>query len=198
MRPLIALDADGVLLDLHHGYAVAWQRAFGASLVEVDPLGYWPMDRYGVPKLETADRDRLRAEFSKDDFWRELPAMPGALDACHRLHDAGHELVCVTALEERFQVARLDNLRRLGFPISKVVATGHSEGERSPKADAIQALMPVAFADDYVAYLRGLPADVHAALILRGPNGSPNVGPELALAHSTHEDLAAFAAHWLR
>jgi phosphoglycolate phosphatase-like HAD superfamily hydrolase len=198
MRPLIALDADGVLLDLHHGYAVAWERAFGARLVEVDPLGYWPMDRFGVPKLEAPQREKLRAEFSKDDFWRQLPALPGAIEACHRLHDAGHDLVCVTALEERFQEARLNNLRRLGFPIPKVVATGHSEGERSPKADAIEKLRPVAFADDYVVYLRGMPADVHTALILRAPNGSPNVGTELALAHSTHHDLADFADHWLR
>jgi phosphoglycolate phosphatase-like HAD superfamily hydrolase len=198
MRPLIALDADGVLLDLHHGYALAWERAFGERLVEVDPQGYWPMDRFGVPKLETPQREKLRAEFSKEDFWRELPALPGALEACHRLHDAGHELVCVTALEARFQEARLDNLRRLGFPIPNVVATGHSEGKRSPKADAIEMLRPVAFADDYVVYLRGLPAEVHTALILRAPNGSPNVGTELALAHSTHQDLAAFAHHWLR
>lgn len=44
-RPLIALDADGVLLDFHLGYAGAWRRAFGALPVERDPLAYWPIDR---------------------------------------------------------------------------------------------------------------------------------------------------------
>lgn len=197
MRPLIALDADGVLLDLHHGYAIAWERAFGLRPPVKDPLAYWPMDRYEVPRLEPEARERLRAEFSKEAFWRELPALPGALQACQQLQAAGFDLVCVTALEARFEQARLENLQRLGFPIGRVVATGHAEGERSPKADAIEALRPVAFVDDYIAYLRGLPPQVHAALVLRAPNGSPNTGPELALAHSVHQDLAAFAAHWL-
>ena len=56
---------------------------------------------------------------------------------------------------------------------------------------------PVAFVDDYVAYLRGIPTEVHTALVLRAPNGSPNVGDELKLARSVHQDLAAFATHWL-
>ena len=46
-------------------------------------------------------------------------------------------------------------------------------------------------------YLRGLPADVHTALVLRAPNGSPNTGGDLRLAHSVHADLAAFATQWL-
>jgi hypothetical protein len=55
----------------------------------------------------------------------------------------------------------------------------------------------VAFADDFLPYLRGLPPEVHAALILRAPNGTPNTGPELTLAHSVHQDLAEFADFWL-
>lgn len=195
-RPTIALDADGVLVDLHLGYANAWQRAFGAYPAERDPLAYWPIDRWQVDRLDDAQRAQLRAQFD-EPFWTSLPAMPGAVQACHRLHDAGFDLVCVTALEARFADARLRNLRALGFPIARVLATGHSEGERSPKADAIAALRPVAFVDDYIAYLRGMPSEVHTALVLRAPNGSPNVGEELRLARSVHQDLADFARHWL-
>lgn len=43
----------------------------------------------------------------------------------------------------------------------------------------------------------GVPTSVHAALIMREPNGSPNVGEDLALAHSKHEDLSGFARWWL-
>ena len=93
--------------------------------------------------------------------------------------------------------ARLRNLRDLGFPIERVVATGNAAGERSPKADAIAALDPAAFVDDYLPYLRGVPAHVHTALVMRGPNGSPNAGDEMRLVHSVHDDLAGFAAHWL-
>jgi phosphoglycolate phosphatase-like HAD superfamily hydrolase len=195
-RPLIALDCDGVLLDFHLGYASAWARAFGEAPAERDPLAYWPMDRWHVDRLTPERRPLFRGAFD-EHFWTTMPPIAGALEACHRLHDAGFDLVCVSALELEFEAARLRNLRELGFPIERVIATGHTEGERSPKADAIERLDPIAFVDDYAVYFRGMPAKVHAALVLRAPNGSPNVGADLALATSVHEDLAGFAAHWL-
>ena len=196
-RPLIALDADGVLLDFHWAYASAWQRAFGSFPQERDPLAYWPMDRWDVERLDEARREQLRAHFD-EQLWSTMPALPGALDACQRLHDAGFELICVSALDEQHGGARLRNLRQLGFPIHRVVATGNAAGSRSPKADAIEALAPLAFVDDYLPYLRGIPAQVHTALVLRAPNGSPNVGAEVTrLARSVHQDLAAFTEVWL-
>ena len=195
-RPLIALDCDGVLLDFHLGYASAWQRAFGHAPAERDPLAYWPMDRWHVERLDTSRRAQFRAAFD-EHFWRTMPPLEGALDACHRLQSAGFDLVCVTALDFEFEAARLRNLRDLGFPIERVIATGNAEGERSPKADALEALNPIAFVDDYAPYMRGVPGHVHTALVLRAPNGSPNVGADMALAKSVHADLAGFTDHWL-
>jgi phosphoglycolate phosphatase-like HAD superfamily hydrolase len=195
-RPVIALDCDGVLLDFHLGYAAAWARAFGEAPAERDPLAYWPIDRWEVERLDPERRVLFRAAFD-EHFWTTMPPIPGALDACHRLRDAGFDLVCVSALELEFEAARLRNLRDLGFPIERVIATGNAEGKRSPKADAIEKLTPVAFVDDYLPYLRGLPRHLHTALVLRAPNGSPNVGADLALAKSVHDDLAGFAKHWL-
>lgn len=195
-KPLIALDADGVLLDFHLGYAGAWQRAFGAAPRERDPLAYWPMDRWEVERLDEPGREHFRKYFD-EAFWTSVPAIEGAAEACHRLHEAGFDLVCVSALEPEYEAARLRNLRNLGFPIERVVATGNAAGVRSPKADAITGLDPEAFVDDYLPYMRGVPAHVHTALVLRALNGTPNTGKELALARSVHEDLAGFAAHWL-
>jgi phosphoglycolate phosphatase-like HAD superfamily hydrolase len=195
-RPLIALDADGVLLDFHRGYAGAWERAFGRYPAERDALAYWPMDRWEVERLDDQKRAHFRRHFD-EQFWRTVPPIEGAVAACHRLHDGGYELVCVSALDFAYEAARLHNLRAHGFPIERVLATGHHEGARSPKADAIESLRPEAFVDDYLPYLRGLPRDVHAALVLRAPNGSPNVGDELRIAHSVHRDLADFTSHWL-
>jgi phosphoglycolate phosphatase-like HAD superfamily hydrolase len=155
------------------------------------------MDRFDVKPIDAEQRLLLRRQFQQPELWENLPAIDGAVQACHRLHEAGYELVCVTALEERFQAARLRNLKQLGYPIRRVIATGHAEGERSPKADAIAALRPVAFVDDYIAYLRGMPTEVHTALVLRAPNGSPNVGDDLKHARSVHQDLADFTRHWL-
>ena len=196
-RPLIALDADGVLLDFHLGYAGAWQRAFGWHPPERDPLAYWPIDRWQVERLDEERRAHFRRHFD-EQFWSSVPAIEGAVEACHRLHDAGFDLVCVSALEAAHEAARLRNLRDHGFPIERVIATGNAAGERSPKADAIAAIQPLAFVDDYLPYFRGVPDSVHRALIMRGSSGTPNTGAELSLADSLHDDLLAFAADWLK
>jgi phosphoglycolate phosphatase-like HAD superfamily hydrolase len=196
-RPLIALDADGVLLDFNLGYASVWERVFGWRPNERDPLAYWPKDRWNVDPLDDAGKVKFRAGFD-EQFWLTVPALDGAIDACHRLHDAGYQLVCVSALDLEYEQARLKNLRDHGFPIERVIATGVGEGERSPKADAIEMLQPEAFVDDYLPFLRGIPGHVHTALVLRAPNGSPNIGDDLALAKSVHDNLAAFADAWLR
>lgn len=46
-RPLIALDADGVLLDYSLAYAHLWERAFGYFPKELDKNAYWPLQPLG-------------------------------------------------------------------------------------------------------------------------------------------------------
>jgi phosphoglycolate phosphatase-like HAD superfamily hydrolase len=196
MSKIIALDGDGVLLDFHAAYRQAWARAFGTIPNIRDPQAYWPMDRWEVARLEGAELTKFREHFDHP-FWTTVPPLPGAIDAYTQLVSAGFELVCVTAIAEQYQPARLQNLRNGGFPIEQVVATSYSAGDVSPKADALRALRPVAFVDDYLPFMKGIPADVHAALITRELNGSPNTGPDLDLVHSTHDDLSSFAVWWL-
>ena len=193
---LIALDADGVLLDYNRAYAKAWERAFGEVPVLRDPEAYWAIDRWGLERLEGERLERLRASFDVQ-YWSSIPAIDGAVDACRRLVNAGYDLVCVSALQPQFADARLANLRAHGFPIDRVFATSSATDGRSPKAAALEQLRPLAFVDDYLPYFKGVPQDMHTALVLRQQRGSPNVGPELANVKSTHADLAAFADWWL-
>ena len=198
-KRIIAIDADGVLLDYHQAYRQVWKRAFGVLPELADPDAYYPFDRWKVPRLESVERDHLRA-CQDETFWSSLPAMGGALSAAKRLSEAGFDLVCVSALPLEYQAARLRNLCDLGFPIERVIATPKSvdgDANRSIKADALAQIGPIAFVDDYAPYLRGVPPEMHIALIMREPNGSPNVGEDLALAHSTHRDLSEFAQWWL-
>jgi hypothetical protein len=195
-KPLIALDCDGVLLDYNLAYAKAWARYAGAHPIERDPQAYWHFDRWGIERLSGDSLDKLRTFFD-EDHWATIPEITGAAEACHRLHDAGYELVCVTALEEHFADARLRNLRSHGFPIERVFATGHLPGQRSPKARVLDDLKPVAFVDDYLPYMFGIRRETHKALILREPNGSPNTGYGLEEVESTHIDLAEFSEWWL-
>lgn len=122
---IIAVDADGVLLDYSTTYAKAWERAFGWHPTERDPTAYWPMERWGVDRLTVHELERFRACFDTR-FWSTIPAMDGAIAACNELHDAGITLVCVSALERHHEAAHLGNLRALGFPIERVIATGTS------------------------------------------------------------------------
>jgi phosphoglycolate phosphatase-like HAD superfamily hydrolase len=195
-RPVIALDADGVLVNYNLAYAGAWERAFGVYPVERDPHAYWAIDRWGVERLEGERLQQLR-DCLDEAFWSGMEAMPQAVEACHALHDAGYELVCVSALQGRYAQARERNLRALGFPIDRIVATGSMHEGRSPKADAVAALKPVAFVDDYLPYFTGVEGSVHKALVMRGKTGSPNQGEGLGMIHSQHADLADFAAWWL-
>lgn len=196
MRKTIALDADGVLLDYSTAYAHAWAKAFGTLPAQRDPDAYWPIDRWAVERLQGEPLETFRAAFD-EAFWSSIPAITGAVEACHQLVDAGYRLVCISAVDQAFAAARQRNLESLGFPIAEVVATAGQGGATSPKAAAVAQLQPVAFVDDYLPYHRGIAPPVHRALILRGSVGSPNVGPELASVDSQHVDLRAFAHWWL-
>lgn len=177
MQKIIALDADGVLLDYNAAYAIAWRNAFGELPALRDSNAYWPMDRWAVHRLSGEALTRFRSEFN-EEFWSTIPALDGAVEACARLVDSGFQLVCVTAMDEAFGEARRKNLLTHGFPIAEVIVTASVGHDFSPKRAAIERLMPIAFVDDFLPYHRGLPAKVHKALILREPNGSPNTGAD--------------------
>ncbi|BBB58705.1 hypothetical protein UNDKW_0432 [Undibacterium sp. KW1] len=195
-KGIIALDADGVLLDYHASYAMAWQKAFGVLPAIKDPLAYWPIDRWDVQRLTGTELERFRQCFD-EEFWSTIPALPGALEACHLLKEAGYDLVCVSALKEAYRLSRLKNIRDHGFPIDNVIATEHNDTGISPKTKALSNLKPVAFVDDYLPYFRGVPTDIHMALITREPNGTPNTGVELKNVSSLHSDLLEFAKWWI-
>jgi phosphoglycolate phosphatase-like HAD superfamily hydrolase len=195
MNRLIALDADGVLLDYHKAYARAWKRAFGVHPALQDSEAYWPWERWEVPLKDDAQRAQFDACFDHH-FWSTVPPLPGAVQACHDLVSAGYDLVCVSALGKPYESARLSNLQELGFPIEQVFATGADSVHKSPKADVLQTLQPAAFVDDYLPFHFGVPDTVHKALIRREEKGSPNVGPELDCVHSQHKTLPEFVEWW--
>ncbi|MEY2859550.1 MAG: hypothetical protein RL392_8 [Pseudomonadota bacterium] len=195
-RNTIALDCDGVLLDYSTAYACAWERAFGVAPVLQNERAYWPMDRWGIPRLMGENLERFRSVFD-EEFWSTIPAVAGAIAACHLLKSRGIRLVCVTALDDQFACARLRNLNDLGFPIEQVITTGNDASIGSPKAAALAILKPVAFVDDFAPYMVGVDDSIHKALIIRDPIGSPNIGKMLEHSHTQHDDLLGFARWWI-
>lgn len=192
----IALDADGVLLDYHAAYGAVWERAFGIAPTIRDSQAYWPIDRWMVEHLSGTRLAHFQAHFDAS-FWSTIPAIEGAVDACHALTSAGFELICITAMDADFADARLHNLRTAGFPIGRVITTERTVQGVSPKASAIASIRPVAFVDDYLPYHQGIAGLTHCALITREPNGSPNCGLGLDMVDSQHKDLSGFVEFWL-
>jgi hypothetical protein len=193
---LIVLDADGVLLDYNLAYASAWERAFGSYPQLKNHNAYWAKDRWSVRQLEGDSLSTFRSVFD-ESFWSTIPAIKGALDACHSLSKAGYELICVTALAEKYQASRLQNLVQQGFPIETILTVEHIESMVSPKASVINSLKPVAFVDDYLPYMVGINADIHRALITRETEGSPNNVALLKEVSSNHINLEDFTTFWL-
>lgn len=197
-RRLVALDADGVLLDHQEAYARAWKRAFGNRPALKDPLGHGPAEFWNVPRLEEKGFRQLRDWGFTEEAWRTMPALPGAVQACALLRDAGYSLVCVTALEPRFAAARAENLEALGIRLDDLVATGSSpRAGGNPKAAALHRLQPALFVDDHLPYLQGLPRGTWRALVEQRPRGSPNADPGLAPPDSRHISVLDAARCWL-
>jgi hypothetical protein len=193
---LILLDADGVLVDYHEGYARAWEKAFGYRPKVRDTLGYHPRHYWDVPDLSETERDHLNRNGFTADIWGSMPAMPGAVEACELLQDAGYRLECLTALRPVMRDARAANLAALGFRLSGVTAVGPAF-DGNPKQAELLARRPVAFVDDLLPYLQGLHVDTWRALIDVRPNNSPNKNTDLEQPHSRHDSLLSFARMWV-
>ncbi len=197
---LIALDCDGVLLDYNAAYAALWQTVYKVPVSLVNPHAYHAIERYGLRNLEEHHWQYFK-QFMNEQYWSTMPMMPGAVEAVQRLSTAGYDLICVTAMDPKFEKARLKNLQDLGFPIEKVIATGKPQNEmQSSKAQIINHLHPAAFVDDYAPYFKGISAPkTHLALLHRDRHDSPNeTHPLRAMAHTEHDNLPEFVEHWLR
>ena len=200
-RPIIAIDADGVLVDYNTAYAGAWERAFGSRPQEADPTAYLAINRWDVPWLDPADVVKFRTVFDFE-YWSTIPAMPGAIDATKMLYNAGYELTCVSAVPNEWAAARLQNLHDLGMPIRTVFGVDATSKpvDRSPKADILAKLKPVAFIDDYLPYFNGV-TGTHRALLDRSPMAADNPKKKfehlLSSVDSTHANLFDFACWWV-
>lgn len=194
-KRIIALDADGVLLDYNKTAARVWERAFGVYPAMRDPKAYHFRNVYAMDLVDDGMRAKYYATFARIG-WRNMPAMPGAVEACQRLHDMGYELQVVSSMPTAFAAQRRDNLRDLGMPIAGVTATGRAKGGGNPKMAALLDFMPVAFVDDLLCNFEGVHDKMHCALIHWDSVDNPNEAHEHVLKASTHTDMLDFADYW--
>lgn len=194
-RPIIALDADGVLLHYNKAYGTIWQEHFAETLSVMDANAYHATTYWGVNDPE---RPHEFWNLFQRKGWRNMEAMDGAIEACHKLHAAGYRLVCVSSMPADKQQDRFDNLRDLGLPIDQVIATGSTFGFRgNPKKAAIEALQPLYFVDDELRKLKDLPDSVHCVLVDPGHSDNPNEGQDDSYLTMRVSSLLDFASQLL-
>lgn len=195
-QPLvIALDADGVLLNYNQAFGALWSAHFGGDPLTVqDQTAYHATRYWGV---EAPERGDVFWDYFDKNGWRTMPAMEGAIEACKALVAAGHTLVCVSSMPEHRADDRLHNLQTLGFPIERMIATGSRFGSTAnPKKEAIEALKPDWFVDDELRKLKDLDG-VKLVLIDPGHSDCPNRGQSRDFVHMVVPTLADFAKNLL-
>ncbi|CAF4179731.1 unnamed protein product, partial [Rotaria sordida] len=121
-------------------------------------------DMYGI---KFTDEERIEFDKVWDEHgWKNMPMHDGALEACHLLHKAGYELICVTAMPAQFVGRLLEDLRLHEFPIDKVISSGYDKNNfhKNPKKQIIEDLHLVVFVDDLRRNFKDI-QDVHTKLI---------------------------------
>jgi hypothetical protein len=130
-----------------------------------------------------------------------MPMFDGALQACILLHQAGYELVCVTAMAARFSEHRLENFRSHGFPIDKIICSGRDKENllhSNPKRKIIEDLHPVVFVDDLRRNFKDIQG-VHTKLVFidhercDDPSDNENIYYDVK-----YPNLLAFAEDFLK
>lgn len=184
MKPVIALDADGVLLD-YHTAVIKLMKELGQE-PELDLPCY---DLNNQIK-NCPPKGHEFWKLFREKGWEIMDPLPGAQAACHWLHDNGFKLVCVSALPPKNADNRLKNLRKLGLPIEKVYATGTSRGDVfvNPKKNIISSIGASVFVDDDYRYLSDVKS-CQRVLIDRGFHDSPNKKFDIHRTVNVHSSL---------
>lgn len=201
-KPIIALDADGVLLHYNNAFKNFYELFFKVSLTIQDPNAYHATRYLGI---DPPDNDSpFWKAFSDQDVWGSMPAIEGAIEACHQLKSLDFDLVCVTSMPVQFEHRRLHNLQILGFPIERVIATGRkSSGDvpetthssENPKKEVIDLLKPAWFVDDEWRKLKNI-ENVNLVMIDPGCSDSPNKETDYSKLTTVAQNLKEFA-QWL-
>lgn len=196
-HPLVAVDADGVLLNYEHHYRHLAEVALGRSFDrEIDPEADHAAERYGIPR-NPETWAKLAPLFAQGG-WRTLPALPGAVEAARLLQEQDVRLVCVSCLPEEFAIDRAENLMALGIHVDDVIAVGAGAAGENPKRAVLESLAPDVFVDDWASNFEGLPTRTTCVWVTDGQRRRHDrCLKSLALAHHWMPSFHDFARQFL-
>lgn len=111
------IDLDGVCFDFLNVFRKHLNGAFGLKLEEHEITSYWWHE-----DTEELDEDDFYAEFDKfgrAGGYRNLPLLPGTVDALERIENAGHQIFYITNRPEYARKDTIATMKEHGFPFSK-------------------------------------------------------------------------------
>lgn len=117
---IILLDMDGVLANFEQGLLQAFQTHYPSRpcIPLGDRRGFYAHEQY--PK---EDRKRITQLITAKGFFRNLPPIQGAIEACQALFASQHEIFFCTSPISRYQHCVLEKYQwieaHLGFDYTK-------------------------------------------------------------------------------
>lgn len=146
MKPVLALDADGVMLNFHDHWVHLAQIRLDRPLPPLN-RSYHFGKRLGLSREEY---DQCWDYFREANGWSTVPAYPGVGTVLDLLAQE-FELVVVTGIPDNALKARKENFADLVLPLSRVYVTGHRD---NTKKQILEGLSAVAFVDDRLQHLQ--------------------------------------------
>lgn len=145
-KPILALDADEVMLDFSGYWQGLAETRLGRKLPR-NPGSYHFMDRHEISRDEY---NQVWDYFREVDGWANVPLLPCIGDTLDCLAE-DFRLMVVTGIPEEALEPRKACFRRWDLPIEDTFATGHRD---QTKQGLLASLSPIGFADDRLHHLK--------------------------------------------
>lgn len=191
-KGIIAIDADGVMLDYNLAFKDAYEKAFSTLLSLHDEKAFHAKNMWGISDFESEQKAHFYKASDSYQIWKNMPAIKDSVDAVNKMVQLGYEVVCVTSMPPKYQEDRLYNLQTLGFKISKVIATNRVSDE-NPKKKYIEELKPLYFIDDLLKNFEGIKGDTELVYVEREYSDNPNKDYRHIPFHHTVSSLKEFS-----
>lgn len=146
MKPVLALDADNVLLRFSDYWHALAQDRLGRVIPEHREQ-YHFMARH---ELTREEYNQVWDYFREKEGWSNVPFYPGVGDVLDVLAEE-FSLVVVTGIPDEALAPRQEAFRKAGLPVTQILATGHRD---TSKSELLAGLNPVAFIDDRPLHLQ--------------------------------------------
>lgn len=195
MKKRIALDCDGVLLSYIECYKRLYEELFHTKLEIVNPHSYNADIQLGLDWSSRKQDQRKFYDYFSKHGWNSMKPLDGAVEATHKLKNAGFDIFVVTSIPEDKANARADNLLAHNFAFDDVIACGaHSKANgKNIKKVHLDKLNPQFFVDDLISNFDGVSQNMDCVLIDWYCENNNSWHPESEIKiHSRHELLLNF------